>query len=654
MIKKILVANRGEVVSRIIRTARKMNLQTIAIYSEADKDNLFVRQADEAYPVGPAPSAQSYLNIDRIMEVIDRSKADAVHPGYGFLSENPEFCKALEERGVIFIGPARESMEAMGDKIQSKRVAIQAGVPVIPGHDGAIANADQSVAVAREVGYPVMVKASAGGGGKGMRIAHNDNEVREAWETCTSEGRSYFNDDRVFIEKFIDKPRHIEIQILGDKHGNVVWLGERECSIQRRNQKMIEEAPSSFIDPALRREMGEQAVRLARAVGYYSAGTVEFVVGAEKNYYFLEMNSRLQVEHAVTEMVTGLDLVEQMIRVASGEPLSFAQKDVKIKGWALECRVYAENPYRNFMPSTGRLMYYRPPEEVAKIRVDSSVFEGGEVSMHYDPMIAKLVTWGHNRDNAIAKMEDALDEFAIRGPDHNIDLLNTIIRHPRFVAGDFTTAFISETFPDGFHGAAPTEDGTRAFAVAAGIILLVESSLYRQIPVLQDLVVTVDNEELRLTVERKDGIEMVSFGVEDPVVVSHNFKVGSRLASFVIHNQSCTFRIRRLAEGHLLSRGGRTVTAVARTPRHHAFARHMLRKKPPDTSRLVLSPMPGVVRKILVGVGQTVNAGQILCVVEAMKMENAIRCEQDGKRVRSILIQVGDAVEADAVLIEFE
>ncbi|MBF0434868.1 MAG: acetyl/propionyl/methylcrotonyl-CoA carboxylase subunit alpha [Magnetococcales bacterium] len=652
--KKILIANRGEIVSRIVRTARKMHLRTVAVYSDADKDSLFVRQADEAYRIGPAPSSQSYLNVERILEVIDRSKVDAVHPGYGFLSENAEFCKALEERGIVFIGPAREAIESMGDKIHSKRVAMQAGVPTIPGYDGIIASADHAVTVARDVGYPVMVKASAGGGGKGMRIAANDEEVREAWETCSNEGRSYFNDERVFIEKFIENPRHIEIQILGDKQGHVLWLNERECSIQRRNQKVIEEAPSPFVDPSLRRAMGEQAVRLAQAVGYYSAGTVEFVVGADKSFYFLEMNSRLQVEHAVTEMVTGLDLVEQMIRVAAGEPLPFTQKDVRLKGWALECRVYAENPYRNFMPSTGRLMYYRPPQESSKIRVDSGVFEGGEVSRYYDPMIAKLVTWDHNRESAIAQMENVLDEFAIRGPDHNIDLLNTIIRHPRFLAGDFTTSFIQEIFPDGFMGAAPTEEGTRAFAVAAAIILLVESALYRQIPDLQDLVVTVENEELQLTVERKEGCDLVSFGLEDPVLVTHNFRAGGKLASFVIHNQTCTFRISRLAEGHLLSRGGRTVTAIARTPRHHAFARHMLRKKAPDTSRMIVSPMPGAVLKVLVGVGQTVNAGQTVCVLEAMKMENAIRCEHDGKRVKSVLVQVGDTVEADAVLIEFE
>ncbi|MBF0146643.1 MAG: acetyl/propionyl/methylcrotonyl-CoA carboxylase subunit alpha [Magnetococcales bacterium] len=652
--KKILIANRGEIASRIIRTARRMDIRTVAVYSEADKENLFVRQADESYLLGPAPSTQSYLNVERILEVIDRSQADAVHPGYGFLSENAEFCRGLEERGVTFIGPAYGSIQSLGDKIQSKRIAIQAGVRTIPGFDGVIESADHALTVAKELGYPVMVKAAAGGGGKGMRIASNEVELLEAWTTCRNEGRSFFSDDRLLIEKFIDKPHHVEIQVLGDKHGTVLWLNDRDCSIQRRNQKVIEEAPSTFVDPNMRRAMGAQAVILAQAVGYYSAGTVEFVVGEDKNFYFLEMNSRLQVEHAVTEMITGLDLVEQMIRVARGEPLGFSQKDVKIKGCAIECRVYAENPYRNFMPSTGRLVYYRPPQENSKVRVDSGVFEGGEVSMHYDPMIAKLITWGHNREDALFQMEFALDEFLISGLDHNIDLLNSIIRHPRFIAGDYTTAFIQEVFPEGFTGARPSEEGTRAFAVAVAVIQSVESSLYRQIPALQDLVVMVEHEELHLTIEHKEGCDMVAFKSEDPVVVTHEYQAGSRLASLVIHHQPCTFRIRRLAEGFLMSHGGRTVTAIARSPRHHALSRHMLRKKPPDTSRLILSPMPGAVLKVLVGIGQTVNAGQTVCILEAMKMENTIRCEQDGKRVKAILVQAGDTVEVGQVIVEFE
>lgn len=652
--KKILIANRGEIVSRIIKTARRMGLQTVAVCSEADKENMFVRQADEHYVLGPAPSSESYLNVGRILEVIDQCKADAVHPGYGFLSENADFCRALEERGVTFIGPGVNSMKAMGDKIESKRLAKKAGVNTIPGFDGVIENADHAVEIARQVGYPVMVKASAGGGGKGMRVAHNDQEAREAYETCSNEGRAYFKDDRLFIEKFIEKPRHIEIQVLLDKHGNAVWLNERECSVQRRNQKVIEEAPSTFVDPAMRRAMGEQAVMLARAVDYYSVGTVEFVVGADKGFYFLEMNTRLQVEHPITEMITGLDLVEQMIRVARGERLSITQEDVKLRGWAMECRIYAENPYRNFMPSTGRLVYYRPPHEDARIRVDSGVFEGGEVSMFYDPMICKLITWGRNREESMFHMEYALDEFLIRGPDHNIDLLNTIIRHPHFISGDITTAFISEVFPDGFHGAEPTEEGTKAFAVAAGVIMLAESAMYQELSSIQDLVVTVDREELQLTIERKRGHLLVAFGHEDPVVVTHEYQVGTGLATLVIHHQACTFRVRRLDEGHLLSHGGRTVTAIARTPRHHALARHMLRKKPPDTSRFVLSPMPGAVLKVLVGVGQTVIAGQILCVLEAMKMENILRSEHDGKRVKDIFVKPGSKVEADQVLIEFE
>ncbi len=650
---KILIANRGEIACRVIRTAKKMGIATVAVYSEADRETLFVREADEAICVGPAASSESYLVVENILNAIDVSGADAVHPGYGFLSENATFCEALMERGVTFIGPGLRAIQAMGDKIESKRIAEASGVNTIPGYDGIITSQDQAVEVANQVGYPVMIKASAGGGGKGMRVAHNDEEAREGWETASNEGRSYFNDDRVFIEKFIENPRHIEIQILADTFGNTLYLNERECSIQRRNQKVIEEAPSPFVDPKMRQAMGEQAVMLSKAVDYVSAGTVEFIVGADKSFYFLEMNTRLQVEHPITEKITELDLVEQMIRVARGEELSFVQSEVKLRGWAIECRVYAENPYRNFMPSTGRLVYYRAPAEDARIRVDSGVFEGGEVSMFYDPMISKLISWGRDRDEAISHMETALDDYLIQGPEHNLDLLNTIIRHPRFQSGDISTNFIAEEFADGFHGAKPTLESTQAFAIAAAIVEQEESILFNDIPPVQSYVVTVDGQEIELTIAHNQGSRLITFEGSDPLNVEFYFRPGARLAKVYIPDYSGTYRIRRLPEGYLLSQGGRSVTAIARTRRHHELAKHMLLKLPKDMSRMLVSPMPGMVLKVMVGKGQVVNAGQPLCVLEAMKMENAMRAENDGK-VKEVHVVPGQAVEADAVLMEFE
>ncbi|MBF0380786.1 MAG: acetyl/propionyl/methylcrotonyl-CoA carboxylase subunit alpha [Magnetococcales bacterium] len=655
MMKKILIANRGEIVCRVIRTAKSMGIKTVAVYSEADKETLFVRQADEAVCVGPAASAESYLVVENILKAIDETGADAVHPGYGFLSENADFCKALQERGVTFIGPGVHAIQSMGDKIESKKIAHAAGVNTIPGHDGVITSVTEAVKVSNQVGYPVMIKASAGGGGKGMRIAHNDDEAAEGWEAASNEGRSYFNDDRVFIEKFIVNPRHIEIQIIADSHGNILYLNERECSIQRRNQKVIEEAPSPFVTPEMRKSMGEQAVKLAREVGYVSAGTVEFVVGSDRSFYFLEMNTRLQVEHPITEKITGLDLVEQMIRVARGEKLSITQEEVPLRGWAIECRVYAENPYRNFMPSTGRLIYYRSPVEDNRVRVDSGVFEGGEVSMYYDPMISKLISWGRDRDEAIVHMEYALDDYLIQGPEHNLDLLNTIIRHPRFQRGELTTNFIAEEFPKGFYGAPATEKSTQAFAIAAAIIEQEDTGLFDEIPITQDLVVTVDKQEIELTIEHKEEeLRLITFNGEEPLHVPFVFQPGARMVKiFMPDYTGTTFRIRRRAEGYLLSQGGRSVTAITRTPRHHELAKHMLRKMPPDMSRMLISPMPGLVLKVMVGVGQVVNAGQPLCILEAMKMENLLRAEQDGK-VKLINVTPGKAVETDEVLMEFE
>ncbi len=475
MIKKILIANRGEIACRVIKTAKKMGIATVAVYSDADANALHVRQADEAVHIGPAPSSQSYIVIDKILEAIAKTGADAVHPGYGFLSENAAFAEALEKAGVVFIGPPVGAIKAMGDKITSKKLAAKAGVSTVPGHMGLIEDADEAVRIASQIGYPVMIKASAGGGGKGMRIAFNDTEAREGFQSSKNEAKSSFGDDRIFIEKFVTQPRHIEIQVLGDKHGTILYLGERECSIQRRNQKVIEEAPSPFLDEATRKAMGEQAVALARAVGYHSAGTVEFIVDGERNFYFLEMNTRLQVEHPVTELVTGIDLVEQMIRVASGEKLSFAQADVKLNGWAIESRLYAEDPYRNFLPSIGRLTRYRPPREGAQengtvIRNDTGVFEGGEISMYYDPMIAKLCSWGQDRETAIDAMGQALDRFEVEGIGHNLPFLSAVMQHERFRAGRLTTGFIAEEFPEGFSGVEPDEAAARKLSTIAAII----------------------------------------------------------------------------------------------------------------------------------------------------------------------------------------
>jgi len=468
MFKKILIANRGEIACRVIKTARKMGIKTVAVYSEADKDALHVEMADEAVFIGPPPSTQSYLLIDRIVQACKDTGAEAVHPGYGFLSERPAFCEALEKEGIVFIGPKVKAIEAMGDKITSKKLAKEAGVSTVPGYTEIIKNPQEAVEIAASIGYPVMIKASAGGGGKGMRIAWNDAECTDGFERATNEARSSFGDDRVFIEKYIVEPRHIEIQVLGDSHGNIVYLGERECSLQRRNQKVIEEAPSPFLDEATRKAMGEQAVMLARAVDYQSAGTVEFIVDAKRNFYFLEMNTRLQVEHPVTEYITGLDLVEQMLRVAAGEPLSFTQDDVKLKGWAIEARVYAEDPFRNFLPSIGRLVKYMPPQENEVVRVDTGVYEGGEVSMYYDPMIAKLITYGATRDRAIAHMRDALNEFFIRGVQHNISFLAALMVHTRFMTGRISTNMIAEEYPHGFSATdVPHDDPALLISVAA-------------------------------------------------------------------------------------------------------------------------------------------------------------------------------------------
>lgn len=651
--KKILIANRGEIACRVIKTAKKMGIATVAIYSEADNDALHVRMADESYCVGPAASSKSYLVIDNILAAIKATKADGVHPGYGFLSENLEFCRALKKKRVKFIGPGPEAIKAMGDKIASKKLAKEAGVSTIPGFLGEITSEEQAKKIAREIGYPVMVKASAGGGGKGMRVARNDEEAVEAWRTAANEGRSYFNDDRVFMEKFIENPRHIEIQVIGDQHGKVLYLNERECSIQRRHQKVIEEAPSPFVDPKMRKAMGQQAVALAKAVKYHSAGTVEFIVGQDKSFYFLEMNTRLQVEHPITEMITGLDLVELMIKVADGEKLPMKQSDIGINGWAMESRIYAEDPYRNFMPSIGRLVHYQPPKETDFVRVDTGVYAGGEVSMHYDPMIAKLCVWGDDREDAIFEMRRALDNYFIEGPLHNIDLLATIMKHERFQRGELSTDFIADEFPDGFQGCPLTPADENLFAAAAATIEQAEMGLYREIPGSQKFMVTVDKEVVEVEIQKKRGLNLVTIDREHTMEVSHNYRLGARVADFSACGQTYSFQVKRLFDGYRLSCGGSRVVALVRTLRQHELGSMMPVKEKPDMAKFIMSPMPGLVLKVMVEPGDAVGAGQAVCVLEAMKMENIMRSEVDGI-VKEVKAAEGLIVEVDEVLIELE
>jgi len=666
-ISKILIANRGEIACRVIKTARKMGIATVAVYSDADANALHVRMADEAVHIGPAPSNQSYIVIDSILDAIRQTGADAVHPGYGFLSENPLFAEALAKEGVTFIGPPVNAIQAMGDKITSKKLAAEAGVSTVPGHMGLIADADEAVKISSQIGYPVMIKASAGGGGKGMRIAWNDAEAREGFQSSKNEAKSSFGDDRIFIEKFVTEPRHIEIQVLGDIHGTVLYLGERECSIQRRNQKVIEEAPSPFLDEATRRAMGEQAVALAKAVGYHSAGTVEFIVDGARNFYFLEMNTRLQVEHPVTELVTGIDLVQQMIRVASGERLSFAQEDVTLNGWAVESRLYAEDPYRNFLPSIGRLNRYRPPVEGNRadgtiVRNDTGVFEGGEISMYYDPMIAKLCTWGKDRDTAIAAMSDALDGFEVEGIGHNLPFLSAVMAHPRFRSGKITTAFIAEEFPDGFAGVAPDAEALRRLAAIAMVIQQALQERAARISgtignhrrsVGKDWVVTLSGAEIAGSIETAAGGASVTFGEGEPLSVETEWLPGQTLAHFHVGGQPMGVKVDLIGTAIRLRWRGMDVTARVRSPRVAELARLMPVKLPADTSKMLLCPMPGVITSVLVREGDAVEAGQTLASVEAMKMENVLKAERKGvvKRVAAI---AGQSLAVDELIMEFE
>jgi propionyl-CoA carboxylase alpha chain len=666
MFKKILIANRGEIACRVIKTARKMGIKTVAVYSDADRNALHVTMADEAVHIGASPAAQSYIVIDKIMAAVRATGAEAVHPGYGFLSENMNFAAALEAAGVVFIGPPSPAIEAMGDKITSKKLAMEAGVSTVPGHMGLIDDAEHAVKIASQIGYPVMIKASAGGGGKGMRIAWDDAEAREGFQSSKNEAAASFGDDRIFIEKFVTQPRHIEIQVLGDKHGNIVYLHERECSIQRRNQKVIEEAPSPFLDAATRKAMGEQACALARAVGYTSAGTVEFIVDGNRNFYFLEMNTRLQVEHPVTELITGVDLVEQMIRVAFGEALPFRQEDLKINGWAMESRLYAEDPYRNFLPSIGRLTRYRPPVEGATatgiVRNDTGVFEGGEISMFYDPMIAKLCTWAPTRAAAIEEMRLALDTFEVEGIGHNLPFVGAVMGHPRFRSGDITTAFIAEEYPDGFQGATLDDDTLRQVAAAAAAMNRVAEIRRTRISgtmdnhtrrVGDDWVVSLQGTEYTVKVDADPAGSTVTFADGTSLRVTSDWTPGQPLARVDVGGVPLAIKTGKIPMGFRMRLRGADLKVHVRSPRQHLLAGLMLEKAAPDTSRFLLCPMPGLVVRINVAAGDEVQEGQALATVEAMKMENILKAERAGV-VKAVKAAEGASLRVDDIILEFE
>ena len=661
MFGKILIANRGEIACRVIRTARRMGISTVAVYSEADARALHVRMADETVEIGPPPSAQSYLDSGAVIDAARQTGAEAIHPGYGFLAENAGFVEAVAAAGIAFVGPPAGAIAAMGDKIESKRLAAQAGVSTVPGHDGAVPDAGQAAEIAAGIGYPVMLKATAGGGGKGMRIAHSEADIAEAFRAASSEARSSFGDERVLIEKYIEEPRHIEIQVLADAHTNVIHLGERECSIQRRHQKVIEEAPSPALDAATRAAMGAQAVALARAVGYVSAGTVEFIMDRDRHFYFLEMNTRLQVEHPVTEMITGLDLVEAMIRIAAGEPLALTQDAVKLFGWAMEARVYAEDPQRGFLPSIGRLMRYREPPAQPTVRVDSGVHEGGEIGIHYDPLIAKAVTWGEDRAAAAAAMRAALDGFQIRGVNHNISFLNAVMAHPRFLEGRLSTDFIAEEFPDGFKAAAPSRAAAVRLAAVAAVI-------HRRVVGREAAV----SGQLAGHEAVPGMIWVVRAGTEDyPVVlrdsgggyqatveggthrIESDWQPGAALFEGMLDGAPVRVQVDRVGAGYALFHGGVEVEVLVLNPRVAALAELMPVKVPPDTSKFLLSPMPGLLLSLAVREGQTVKAGEAVAVVEAMKMENVLRAARDGTVV-ALHAGPGDSLAADQAILELD
>lgn len=665
MFKKILIANRGEIACRVIKTARKMGIKTVAVYSEADKEARHVELADESVCIGPAPSRESYLKMDNIIKACKDTGAEAVHPGYGFLSENEAFAKRLEEEGIIFIGPKHYSIAAMGDKIASKKLANEAKVNTIPGYNDAIDTPDSAVKIAQGIGYPVMIKASAGGGGKGLRVAFNDKEAFEGFSACKNEALNSFGDDRVFIEKFVEEPRHIEIQVLGDAHGNTVYLWERECSIQRRHQKVIEEAPSPFISEATRKAMGEQAVALAKAVKYQSAGTVEFVVGKDQSFYFLEMNTRLQVEHPVTESITGLDLVEQMIRVAAGEKLSFAQSDIPRNGWSMECRINADDPYRNFLPSTGRLVRYQPPAEVDGVRVDTGVYEGGEIPMYYDSMIAKLIVHGKDRMDAIMKMRAALNKFVIRGIHSNIPFQAALMQHPRFISGDFNTGFIAEEFPHGFRASdvKPADLGLMdALATAVHRRYLERATgIYGQLEghemKIPDSFVVASGEAGKMDYVTTT-ITATASGYK--VIVKNKtydiqteWNPGQIIYSAIINGQEIAAQVERTNLFYRIQFDGVRVDSLVLTPNGAEMQKLMPFKEPPDMSKFLLSPMPGLLVDVAVTVGQKVEAGQRLAAIEAMKMENVLLATQDGV-VAEVMAAKGESLAVDQQILRFE
>ncbi len=681
MFKKILIANRGEIACRVIKTARKMGISTVAIYSDADRNALHVKMADEAVHIGPPPANESYIVIDKVMEAVRQTGAEAVHPGYGFLSENPKFAEALKAEGVAFIGPPVGAIESMGDKITSKKIAQDANVSTVPGHMGLIEDADEAIKISGQIGYPVMLKASAGGGGKGMRIAWDESEVREGFQASKNEAASSFGDDRMFIEKFVTQPRHIEIQVLCDSHGNGVYLGERECSIQRRNQKVVEEAPSPFLDEETRKAMGEQSLALAHAVGYASAGTVEFIVDGDRNFYFLEMNTRLQVEHPVSELITGVDLVEHMIRVAAGEELSLTQDDIKLTGWAMESRVYAEDPYRNFLPSIGRLTRYRPPAEVAAgplltngkwqdeagegetaVRNDTGVYEGGEISMYYDPMIAKLCTWAPDRLQSIEAMRVALDSFEMEGIGHNLPFLSAVMDHPKFISGDMTTAFIAEEYPDGFEGVTLDEDALRRIAASCAAMHRVAEIRRTRISgrmdnherhVGNDWVVSLPGKEFAVSVAADRDGSTVAFEDGTAMRVASDWTPGDQLALMDVDGSPLVLKVGKVNGGFRIRSRGADIKVHVRTPRQAELAALMPEKLPPDTSKMLLCPMPGLIVKVDVAVGDEVQEGQALCTIEAMKMENILRAEKKAT-VTKINAGPGDSLAVDDVIMEFE
>ena len=665
MFDKILIANRGEIACRVIKTAKQMGIKTVAVFSDADRNALHVQMADEAVNIGPPPANQSYIDIKKVISAVKKINAQAVHPGYGFLSENAKFAQSLSDIGVTFIGPPENAIESMGDKITSKKIAQEAGVNTVPGYMGVIKDENEALSISEKIGYPVMIKASAGGGGKGMRIAWNDSEVKEGFQSSKNEAASSFGDDRIFIEKFVTQPRHIEIQVLADTKGNCIYLGERECSIQRRNQKVVEEAPSSFLDEKTRRKMGEQACNLAKAVGYSSAGTVEFIVDKDKNFYFLEMNTRLQVEHPVTELITGIDLVEQMILVAAGKPLSITQKDIKLTGWAIESRLYAEDPYRNFLPSIGRLTRYRPPAEIKDkhsiVRNDTGVYEGGEISMYYDPMIAKLCTWAPDRAKAIEQMRIALDRFEVEGIGHNLPFLSAVMDHKKFISGKITTAFIAEEYSEGFNGVDLNDDEIKDLAACAAAMNRVAEIRRTKISgrmdnherrVGDDWVVQIAGKVFLVNVLADTAGANVIFEDETSIRISGDWLPGKKLANMTAGDKNLVIKINKITGGFRMRTRGADLKVLVRTPRQAELSKHMQEKLPPDTSKMLLCPMPGLLVKIDVEIGQEVQEGQPLCTVEAMKMENILRAERKGV-VAKINSSVGDSLAVDDIILEF-